>query len=60
MRKKWIKSQSVSIWTGILMRKCRPPDFSAEEEWTVNHQVVVPRVYHPEISRLALQNITKF
>ena len=33
-----------------LMRKWRPPDVSADEEWTVNHQIVVPRAYRPEIS----------
>ena len=32
----------------ILMRKWRPPDVSAEDEWTV-----VPRVYRPEILNLA-------
>ena len=35
------------------MRKWRPPDVSAEEEWTVNHQIVVPRIYRPEILNLA-------
>ena len=35
------------------MRKWRPPDFSAEDEWTVNHQIVVPRIYRPEILNLA-------
>ena len=35
------------------MRKWHPPDVSAEDEWTVNHQIVVPRVYHPEILNLA-------
>ena len=35
------------------MRKWRPPDVSAEDEWTVNHQIVVPRVYRPEILNLA-------
>ena len=29
---------------GILMRKWRPLDVTAEDEWTVNHQIVVPRV----------------
>ena len=38
----------------ILMKKWRPPDVSAEDEWTVNHQIVVPRVYRPEILNLAL------
>ena len=33
----------------ILVRKRRPPDVSADDEWTVNHQVVVPRSYRPEI-----------
>ena len=37
----------------ILMRKWRPTDVSAEDEWTVNHQIVVPRVYRPEILNLA-------
>ncbi|MCG8117700.1 MAG: RNase H-like domain-containing protein [Candidatus Thiodiazotropha endolucinida] len=37
----------------VLMRKWRPPDVSAEDEWTVNHQIVVPRVYRPEILNLA-------
>ena len=31
----------------------RPPDVSAKDEWTVNHQIVVPRVYRPEILNLA-------
>ena len=37
----------------ILMRKWRPPVVSAEDEWTVNHQIVVPKAYHPEILNLA-------
>ena len=35
------------------MRKWRPPDVSAEYEWTVNHQIIVQRVYRPEILSLA-------
>ena len=35
------------------MRKWRPPDVSAEDEWTVNHQIVVPRIYRSEILNLA-------
>ena len=35
------------------MRKWCPPDVSAEDELTVNHQIVVPRVYRPEILNLA-------
>ena len=41
------------VKNGILMRKWHPPDVSAEEEWTVNHQVVAPRVYRHEILNLA-------
>ena len=41
------------VKNGILMRKWRPPDASAVDEWTVNHQIVVPRVYRPEILNLA-------
>ena len=41
------------VKNGILMRKRRPPDVSAEDEWTVNHQIMVPRVYRPEIWNLA-------
>ena len=37
----------------ILMRKWRPPDVSADEEWTINHQIVVPKAYRPEILNLA-------
>ena len=44
------------VKNGILMRKWRPPDVSAEYEWTVNHQIVVPRVYRPEILNLAHDN----
>ena len=33
--------------------KMRPPDVSAEDEWTVNHHIVVPMVYRPEILNLA-------
>ena len=40
----------------ILMRKWRPPDVSADDEWTVNHQIVVPRAYRPEILNLAHEN----
>ena len=45
------------VKNGILMRKWRPPDVSADDEWTVNHQIVVPRVYRPEISNLAHETL---
>ena len=35
------------------MRKWHPPDVSADDEWAVNHQIVVPRAYRPEILNLA-------
>ena len=37
----------------ILMRKWRPPDVSADDECTVNHHIVVPRAYRPEMFNLA-------
>ena len=37
------------------MRKWRPPDVSAEDEWTFNHQIVAPRVYRPEILNFAYE-----
>ena len=42
-----------SVKNDILMRKRRPTDVSADDEWTVNHQIVVPRAYSPEILNLA-------
>ena len=41
------------VQNDILMRKWGPPDVSADDEWTVNHQIVVPRAYRPEILNLA-------
>ncbi len=38
---------------GVLMRKWRPPDIPASEDWSVIHQVVVPRVYRTEIIDIA-------
>ena len=38
---------------GILMRKWRPPDVPADDEWTVNYQIVVPKSYRHEILSLA-------
>ena len=37
----------------ILMRKWHSHDVSADDEWAVNHQIVFPRVYRPEILNLA-------
>lgn len=38
---------------GVLMRKWRPSDVLADEEWAVVTQVVVPKVYRKEILQLA-------
>ena len=44
------------IKNGILMRKWRSPEVSADDEWAVNHQIVVPKIYRSEI--LSLNNET--
>ena len=31
------------IKSGVLMRKWRPPDAPASEEWQIVHQIVLPR-----------------
>ncbi|PIK50976.1 hypothetical protein BSL78_12144 [Apostichopus japonicus] len=38
---------------GVLMRKWRPPDAPATDEWQVIHQIVVPKVYHREVISIA-------
>ena len=38
---------------GVLMRKWGPPNVPASEEWSVVHQIVVPKVYQSEILKLA-------
>jgi len=38
---------------GVLMRKWRPPDAPADEEWKVIHQIVIPKVYHNEVISIA-------
>ena len=37
------------IKNGIWMRKWRSPEVPADDEWTVNHQIVVPKIYRSEI-----------
>ena len=37
----------------ILMRKRRPPDAPADEEWLIYHQIVVPSVYRNQILSIA-------
>ena len=41
------------VRNGVLMRKWRPPNIPASEEWSVVHQIVVPKVYQSEILKLA-------
>ena len=41
------------IKNGILMRKWRPSDVPADDEWAVYHQIVVPKSYHHEILSIA-------
>ena len=41
------------VRNGVLMRKWRPPNIPASEEWSVVHQIVVPKVYQREILKLA-------
>ena len=38
---------------GVLMRKFRPSDVAADEEWAVVNQVVVPKVYRNDILSMA-------
>ena len=41
------------IKNGILMRKWRPFDVPADDEWAVHHQIVVPKSYRHEILSIA-------
>ena len=44
------------IKNGILMRKWRYPEIPANDEWAVNYQIVVPKIYRSEILSLAHEN----
>jgi len=41
------------VKNGVLMRKWRPPDVSAEDEWVIKYQVVIPEAYRVEILSMA-------
>lgn len=41
------------VKNGVLMRKWRPPDISAEDEWAIKYQVVIPKAYRLEILSMA-------
>ena len=43
------------IKNGILMRKWRSPEIPADDEWAVNYQIVVPKIYRSDILSLALE-----
>ena len=43
----------VYIKNGVLMRKWRSLEVPADDEWAVNHQIVVPKLYRSDISSLA-------
>ena len=38
---------------GILMRKWRPPDVPASDEWSANHQIVISKSYRDQILSVA-------
>ena len=42
------------------MRKWRSPEVSADDEWAVNHQIVVPKIYRSEILSLAHETPSQF
>ena len=41
------------VKNGVLMRKWRPPLVPASEEWSIVHQIVVPKLYRDDILKLA-------
>ena len=41
------------IKNGVLMRKWRPPDVSADDEWAFRYQIIMPKSYQSEILSLA-------
>ena len=47
------QAQCFYLKSGVLMRKWRPRDAPADEEWQVVHQIIVPRKYREEVLSLA-------
>ena len=41
------------VHNGVLMRKWRPVDVPANEEWTIKHQIVLPRPYIHNVLSMA-------
>ena len=48
-----LQAQCFYLKSSVLMRKWRPRNAPADEEWQVIHQIVVPRKYQGEILSLA-------
>ena len=45
------------IKNGILMKKLRSLEVPADDEWVVNHQIVVSKIYRSEILSLAMKHL---
>ena len=41
---------------GVLMRKWRPVDVPADADWSVKHQIVLPKGFRTEVLSLAHEN----
>ena len=41
------------VRNGVILQKWMPSTFPTSEEWSVLHQIVVPKVYQSEILKLA-------
>ena len=52
---RYVSRDPVCLYTknDVLMRKWRPSDVPADDEWAVKHQIVVPSSYRPHILSLA-------
>ena len=48
-----LESECYYTNNGVLMRKWRPPQVPAEDDWAEYHQIVVPQSYRPEILSMA-------
>ena len=48
-----LESEGYYTNNGVLVRKWRPPQVPAEDDWAEYHQIVVPQSYRPEILSMA-------
>ncbi len=46
-------SECFYVKSGVLLRKWRPTQRPADEEWSIVHQIVIPPCYRVEILRIA-------